>query len=218
MTDKIFWLDPYRTELETRVAAVDGGDITLSKTIFYAFSGGQESDMGTIGGYPVLRAEKVGTSIRCTLPPDHGLAPGDLVIVSIDWERRYALMRLHFAAEIVLELVYQTLPGIEKIGAHIAPDKARLDFAWDGNISEVFPDIQQRADALITADHPIISAFSDEAREERYWEIKGFARVPCGGTHLRTTGEVGAIALRRKNPGRGKERIEVTVSGNPAST
>ncbi len=217
MTDKIFWLDPYLTELETRVAAVDGSDIALAETIFYAFSGGQESDAGTIGGWPVLRAEKVGASIRYALPPGHGLAPGDPVTVSIDWQRRYALMRLHFAAEIVLELVYQTLPGIEKIGAHIAPDKARLDFAWEGNISEVFPLIRQRAAALVAADLPIVSAFSDEAREERYWEIKGFARVPCGGTHLRTTGEVGEISLKRKNPGHGKERIEVTAAGNPAS-
>jgi Ser-tRNA(Ala) deacylase AlaX len=211
MTDKLFWPDPYRTDLETRVAAVDGDDITLAETIFYAFSGGQESDAGTIGGYPVLRAEKSGRSIRYTLPPGHTLEPGDPVTVSIDWERRYALMRLHFAAEIVLELVYQTLPGIEKVGAHIAPDKARLDFAWDGNISELFPAIDQRAAALVAADSPIVSAFSDEAKEERYWEIEGFARVPCGGTHLRTTGEVGAIRLKRKNPGRGKERIEITV-------
>jgi alanyl-tRNA synthetase len=218
MTDKIFWLDPYRTELETRVAAVDGSDITLAETIFYAFSGGQESDTGTIGGYPVAEARKIGTSIRYTLPPDHGLIPGDPVTISIDWERRYALMRLHFAAEIVLELVYQTLPSIQKIGAHIAPDKARLDFAWDGNISTAFPAIQRRADALVAADHAIISAFDDEAREGRYWEIEGFARVPCGGTHLRTTSEVGAITLRRKNPGRGKERIEVTVAKNTMST
>jgi Ser-tRNA(Ala) deacylase AlaX len=217
MTDKIFWLDPYLTELQTRVAAVDGADITLAETIFYAFSGGQESDAGAIGGYPVLQARKDGLSILYTLPADHRLAPGDPVAVTIDWARRYALMRLHFAAEIVLELVYQTLPGIEKIGAHIAPDKARLDFAWEGNISDVFPVIRQRADALVDADFPIVSAFSDEAREERYWEIEGFARVPCGGTHLRTTGEVGAISLRRKNPGHGKERIEVTIVSNPAS-
>ena len=65
---------------------------------------------------------------------------------------------------------------------------------------------------LVAADHAIISAFSDEANERRYWEIPDFSRVPCGGTHLRRTGEIGEIALKRKNIGKGKERIEVYVS------
>jgi Ser-tRNA(Ala) deacylase AlaX len=55
----------------------------------------------------------------------------------------------------------------------------------------------------------IVSAFSDEENEQRYWEIVGFARMPCGGTHLRRTGEVGELELKRKNIGKGKERIEI---------
>jgi Ser-tRNA(Ala) deacylase AlaX len=54
-----------------------------------------------------------------------------------------------------------------------------------------------------------VSAFSDEAAERRYWEIAGFAQVACGGTHLKSTGEVGKLALKRKNVGKGKERIEI---------
>ena len=49
---------------------------------------------------------------------------------------------------------------------------------------------------------------SPEARR-RYWEVAGFAQVPCGGTHLKTTGEVGELAMKRKNIGQGKERIEI---------
>ena len=64
---------------------------------------------------------------------------------------------------------------------------------------------------LVGADTAITSAFSDEAAEQRYWEVPGFARVPCGGTHLQRTGEVGEIQLKRKNPGRGKERIEIRL-------
>ena len=64
---------------------------------------------------------------------------------------------------------------------------------------------------MIAADAAIVSAFSDETAERRYWEIAGFARVACGGTHLRRTGEVGRLELRRKNPGKGKERIELYV-------
>jgi Ser-tRNA(Ala) deacylase AlaX len=121
-------------------------------------------------------------------------------------------MRLHFAAEIVLELVYQHLGSIRKIGAHIAEDKARIDFEWNENISKVFPFIQKEARALVEANQEIMSAFRDEETEKRCWTIRGFARVPCGGTHLRKTGEIGEIELKRKNIGKGKERIEVYVS------
>ena len=59
------------------------------------------------------------------------------------------------------------------------------------------------------ADLAIVSAFSDPDGERRYWEVPGFARVPCGGTHLRRTGKIGCIDLKRKNVGSGKERIEI---------
>ena len=212
MTKKLFWENPYSTELETRVASVQDNDITVEQTIFYAFSGGQESDHGIIGNSRVLDARKQGKEILYTLQNGHGLAPGHPVVMRIDWERRYKLMRLHFAAEIVLELMYRNLPSIQKVGAHIAPDKARIDFKWEGNIASLFPLIKKEALRIIAANHEIISAFSDEEEEERYWEIEGLARVPCGGTHLRKTGEIGEIALKRKNPGKGKERVEVYVA------
>jgi Ser-tRNA(Ala) deacylase AlaX len=81
------------------------------------------------------------------LPEGHELKPGDKVRIDIDWNRRYRLMRLHFAAELILELVYHELDMVEKIGAHISP--------------------------------------------------------------VKRTGEVGKIVLKRKNIGKGKERIEV---------
>lgn len=212
MTEKLFWQDPYRTELETRVASVAGEDVTLESTIFYAFSGGQESDAGTIAGRPVLEARKSERDIVYRLAPGHGLTVGERVLVAIDGERRRRLMRLHLAAEIILELAYRELAPIEKIGAHIAADKARIDFAWECNIATAFPLLSEKANALVAADRPILSAFSDEPNQRRYWEIAGFARVPCGGTHLRRTGEIGPISLKRRNVGKGKERIEIAVA------
>jgi Ser-tRNA(Ala) deacylase AlaX len=209
MTRKVFWEDPYLTELDAQITSVNENDVTVDRTIFYAFAGGQESDGGTIGKCRVRQARKDGKEIVYTLDSGHGLKPGDLVTMTIDWDRRYKLMRLHFAAEIILELAYQNLPSIEKIGAHIAQDKARIDFAWGENIAAALPLLKEKALALIQADHDIISAFSDEENEKRYWEISGFSRVPCGGTHLKKTGEVGQIELKRKNVGRGKERIEI---------
>ena len=175
MTRKVFWDDPYRARLDTKITNVSGDEITLEATIFYALSGGQESDAGCIAGRPVTLARWDDREIVYRLADTAGLRPGDPVRVEIDWPRRYRLMRLHFAAEIVLELICRRLPGADKIGAHIAADKAR-------------------------------------AGERRYWKIREFARVPCGGTHLRRTGEVGALALKRKNIGKGKERIEITLA------
>lgn len=214
MTQKLFWQDPYQTRLDTRVETVVGNEVTLAQTIFYALSGGQESDSGTLGGYPVIEARNQGSEIYYRLAEGHGLQPGQRVTVEIDWERRYRLMRLHFAAELVLELVYTMLDFPTKIGAHIAEDKARIDFEWAGNISTLFPEIDQRVRAIVAADSKIASAYSDEAGERRYWEVPGFARVPCGGTHLRRTGELGAIELKRRNPGKGKERVEIRLAAD----
>ena len=211
MTEKVFWAEPYRTTLATHITTVDGADVTLAATIFYALSGGQESDAGSIGGHAVLRARKMGQEIIYTLHADHGLQAGDAVEVVIDPLRRYQLMRLHFAAELVLELVYARCPGVGKVGAHIAADKARIDFGWPENIAGLFPALLADAHALIDRDAAIESAFSDTALERRYWAVEGFARVPCGGTHLRRTREVGHISLRRRNVGKGKERIEIVL-------
>ena len=208
-----FWDDPYLTELDTTVDSVNGRDVTVADTIMFAASGGQESDSGTIAGIPVTEARYEGQSIVYTLERDHDLRPGDAVRMSIDWSRRYALMRLHMAAEIVLVLVMKTIPGVQRIGAHISETKARLDFALEQPITPLLPAIESEANRLVSADLPVRSEFSDREAERRFWEIDGFGSLPCAGTHIRTTGEIGSIVLSRKNPGRGKERIEIAVGG-----
>ncbi len=214
MTHKLFWDDPYLAACDTLIDTVSGPLVTLRETVFYAFSGGQESDRGTIGGLPVLTARKSGLEIEYELPEEHTLRPGDPVRVEIDWPRRYCLMRLHFAAELALELAYRKLPGIEKIGAHIAQDKARIDFAWPVSLSPILSGLAAEAQAIIDQNVAIVSAFSDESLQRRYWEVPGFGRVACGGTHLRRTGEIGLLRLKRDNIGRGKERIEVYAAGH----
>ncbi len=212
MTEKIFWEDPYLTSLDTIITSVRGEEVTVEQTIFYALSGGQESDSGTIENQIVITALKDEKEIKYTLEKDHGLKVGDKVNIKIDWKRRYRLMRLHFAAELVLELVYKQLKGIEKIGAHISENKARIDFFWEENISSQLANIHQDVVALLKSNKEINSGFSNEASERRYWKIDGFAQVPCGGTHLKNTNEVGDILLKRNNIGKGKERIEIRLN------
>lgn len=211
-TEKVFWTDPYLTELACRVVAVCGDTIAVDRTIFFAFSGGQESDAGTVGGHVVIEARKEGTVIWYRLPESHGLQCGDAVIMTIDAERRDRLRRLHFAAELALEFMYRHFTPLTKVGAHISADKARLDFAWEGNISGAIAEIEPKLRELVAADLPVVSRFTDAGRELRCWEIAGFASVACGGTHPRRTGEVGALRLRRNNIGKGKERIEITLA------
>lgn len=206
---KVFWEDPYLTELAAKVTGVNDGGITLDQTIIFAFSGGQQSDAGSVGGYEIIEARKDGKEIFYTIQSDHGFKKDDTVLVKIDWAKRYKIMKLHFAAEIILELVNQNYNQPEKIGANITADKARVDFYWQGSIAEIFPVLNEKAAQLINADLDITSAFSDAENERRYWQIDGFARVSCGGTHLKRTGEIGAISLKRNNLGGGKERIEI---------
>ena len=96
MSQKVFWSDPYQTKLSTTVSTVSGNDVTLSETIFFAFSGGQESDSGTINGQTVLVAQKRGLDIVYTLAEGHGLLAGQSVLIQIDWVRRYQLMADQF--------------------------------------------------------------------------------------------------------------------------
>ncbi|MEX5447828.1 alanyl-tRNA editing protein [Stutzerimonas stutzeri] len=207
--ERAFWNTPYLSNLDAHVLSIEGRDVMISPTIFFAESGGQESDRGTINRIEVSQASVVGDRIIYRLAADPDFAVGDLVNVEIDWPRRYSLMRLHFAAEIVLELFYKKFPTLEKIGAHIGQSKARIDFALEGNISQYFPEIQQGVEQLVTADLPIESRFTDAERFRRCWYIEGFSQVPCGGTHLRRTGEVGRIRLKRNNIGAHKERVEI---------
>lgn len=210
---KVFWENPYQQELMTKVIEVQGNRILLDATIAFSFSGGQESDKATINEFPVLNSEKQDNLIYYFLEDNHSLAVGDTVEMKIDWPRRYKLMRLHFAAELILELVTRKL-GIEKIGAHIAENKARIDFIYDKNISAFFPEILAEYNEIITADAPIKTDFSDIENQRRYWEVEGFSKVPCGGTHVKSTKEVGFVTLKRVNVGGGKERIEIKLT-NP---
>lgn len=207
---KVFWDNPYQSRLETRVVSVDNNRILFEETIAFSFSGGQESDKADINGLAVIHSEIEGNLIYYTLPDGHNLKPGNIVTMKIDWPRRHRLMRLHFAAELILELVTRKLK-LEKIGAHIAETKARIDFFCDKNISFLFEDLLRDYNAIIQKNQTIKTDFSDIQNQRRFWEIEGFSKVACGGTHVRTTSEVGFISLKRINIGGGKERIEIKI-------
>ena len=212
MSSKVFWDDPYLPRLETTVAEVDGDSLTLTATNFFAFAGGQERDHGTIGGHEVLDARWDGPDIVYRLPKKHGLEAGDAVEVVIDHQRRDKLRRLHMATEIVLELLTKAHPHLVKLGAHVSEEKGRIDFASEHTMTDWLVDTAKTANQMIETDIAIERSFYEGSATRRYWRISGFAQVPCGGTLPERTGEIGPIDLRRSNPGKGKERVEITLT------
>lgn len=208
--EKGFWRNPYQKSLTTKVITLQGNDVLCADTIAFSFSGGQESDRAHLNGVDVLGSRMEGNLIYYTLPDNHGLVEGADVVMTIDWPRRYKLMRLHFAAELILELVTRTY-HFEKRGAHIAEEKARIDFMCDNNISSTFDYLLSEFNAIINKDFPIVTGFLDVDTQRRFWKIDGFAQVPCGGTHVRSTAEVGYVTLKRVRPGKSLERIEIRL-------
>lgn len=210
MTKKLFHEDPYKTECEATVVSVNGPAVTLDQTVFFAFSGGQASDSGTISGIPVKEAVVSGGDIVYTLEQDPTFKAGDKVIVKINPDKRNKIMRHHSAAHVVYFLFAEKI-GVKKlIGSNITESKARLDYEYPEPISAILPEIEAKANEVFSQDLAI-KTYPDQADPEKKWWECGQWKCPCGGTHVKSTKEVGKVQLKRKNIGAGKERIEITI-------
>jgi Ser-tRNA(Ala) deacylase AlaX len=121
-------------------------------------------------------------------------------------------MKLHFAAELFLAAMLKRYGTFDLTRADILADRGLLEFTWEGDISAIFPVLEEDLKGLIAANHAIISEYEDRENEKRYWEIPGYSKVICGGTHLKTTGEIGAVNLKRYTAGEGKEGIEMILT------
>ena len=202
----LFYEDPYLKQANAKVIDIEGNVVWLDKTIFFAESGGQESDRGYINDIRLIdmRPDDFGH----VLAEKPGFKVGDTVTLKLDWERRYKIMRLHSAAHIVYFAVKEVLGELEIIGSHVSEEKARLDYAFEGNISKYFPQIMEVVNKALAEPRDIIIYRHPENPEIRIWKL-GEWEVPCSGLHVRNTSEIGSIRLKRRNLGRGKERIEI---------
>ena len=210
---KIFWDDPYLTTCRARVVSIDGRKVRVDQTIFYAFSGGQLCDEGTIGGIKVVEACKQGdkediVDIEYTLEEEPTFGVGDEVEIVIDGERRDRLRRLHSAAHIVYYFVIAKLGKVSINGSEIQVEKARMDFGYDGSIVEALGEIEKEVNAFILEGHEIIMKPDGVKQDLKWWTCEDW-KMPCGGTHVRNTTEIGPLRLARKNKGKGRERIEM---------
>lgn len=210
MIDEIFKNDPYTREFDANIVEIDNNNIVLDKTAFYAESGGQPGDTGTIGESKVVETIYDGKRI-IHIVENHDMKVGDNVHCEIDWNRRYKIMKLHSAAHIVYEFFVRKWGEQKVIGSNISDTKARLDFAMDESISESLVGIEKDVNDFIEQGHGITTADDPEKEGFRWWYCENM-KMPCGGTHVKNSKEIGKVRLRRKNLGTGKERIEVVLA------
>jgi len=211
MVKKLFWKDPYMKECYAKVTAIEGNKVWLDQTIFFAFSGGQASDKGAINNINVLEAVKQSKDeIYYVLEKEPNFAVGDNVKVDIEWDYRYKIMKLHSAAHIVYYFFIEKAGEQKVIGSNISIDKARLDFAYNESVGPLLEEIQEKTNKTIDEGIDIKMFYDEKDPTRRLWEC-GKWLMPCGGTHVKNTKEIGQVKLKRKNIGSRKERIEVTL-------
>jgi misacylated tRNA(Ala) deacylase len=217
-TQLLFRDDPYARDCEATVVAVTPeGGVVLDRTVFYAQGGGQPGDVGTLtksSGAAAPVANTVYGPDRSTIlhlasAPDWHVEPGETVTAALDWERRYKRMRIHTA----LHLLSVVLP-YPVTGGAIGEGDGRLDF----DIQEAGLDkaeLTGKLQALVARDAPVGERWiTDEELDAnptlvktmsvkpprgsgrvRLVEIEGIDLQPCGGTHVRRTGEIGRVAV-----------------------
>lgn len=234
-TDCLFREDSYLKDCEATVVALapDGG-VVLDRTVFYAASGGQPADRGTLAakGASFAVANVVFTDPGKTeiahvpAPGSPSLAVGDTVNAAIDWPIRHARMRMHTA----LHLLSAVLP-YPVTGGSIGETESRLDF----DIPEAGLDkdaIAAKLAEMIATDAAVTSRWITDAELEanpgliktmsvkppmgtgrvRLIEIAGLDLQPCGGTHVRSTGEIGAVRVTQiEKKGKQNRRVRIAL-------
>jgi misacylated tRNA(Ala) deacylase len=239
MTQQLFRTDAYLRDCTAQVLAVsERGGIVLDRTVFYAAAGGQPGDRGVLelegGTCPI--ATTVYDADKTTIvhvPAEGGArpAPGQSVRASLDWENRSKLMRMHTCLHLLCALVKFPVTG-----GQVNPDDSRLDFDIDDPSAVDKDRLTAGLNELIDADHPVSERWITDAELEanpglvRTMAVKppmGTGRVrlvrigengsvdmqPCGGTHVRRTGEIGRVAVTRiEKKGKLNRRIRVSFA------
>ena len=234
-TGLLFRDDAYQKTATARVLDVREHGIELDSTIFYPMGGGQPGDTGVLvrGNGEHIRiadtrkGEKPGTVDHIPAPDMPRPEVGEVLSLAIDWERRYALMRLHTALHLLSCVVTAPVSG-----GNIAPDKARLDFDIDMGLLDA-ERIARETNALIAsgvatetiwitdeeleAQPELVKTMSVQpprgAGRVRLLKIPGIDLQPCGGTHVRNIAEIGGIRVTRiRNEGKRNKRVEIVLS------
>ncbi len=223
----IFRDDAYQKSCQATVSAVDGAGIRLDRTVFYPTGGGQPGDVGTLR---IVEARKGADHEDVVHVPEDGAAlptPGAKVTAEIDWDRRHRMMRIHSCMHVLCAIIEGDVTG-----GQVGDGKGRLDF----NLPDTQLDkeaITAELNRIIAEDHPLTSRWITEdelsqtpelvrtmsvkpptgAGRVRLMEIEGVDLQPCGGTHVRRTGEIGPVKVAKiENKGRQNRRINIAFA------
>ena len=241
VTEALFREDGYLAEAEAEVVAVnERGGIILDRTVFYATSGGQPGDTGKLmladGRVVDIAATITGETkdeIIHVPAADAGLTPGYRVKLAIDWERRLKLRRMHTACHLLTVACQFPITG-----AAVAEDDSRIDFDIP-DASFTKEDVTARLMELVRADYPIATRWiTDEELAANPGLVKsknvrppvGTGRIrlvligdngavdsqPCGGTHVKSTAEVGEIHIGKIEK-KGRENRRFRIRFGPAA-
>ena len=228
---EIFRSDSYLKSTEAKVLTILEDGLILDKTVFYPEGGGQPGDIGKIStnNYEVDVINTIKSEHDIIHLIDHkngAISEGDSVNITIDWERRYSLMRMHTALHVLCSIVDGAVTG-----GSIGVLKSRLDFDIPGERPEK-ENLTSQLMEIVDGDYPVTSSLiSDQELEQnpdliRTMSVKpptgtGQVRMirigddidfqPCGGTHVKTTGEIGRVKISKiENKGKQNRRINLT--------
>jgi len=236
MTEEIFRDDAYAKTCEATVTGVNEFGVQLDRTVFYPAGGGQPGDIGvfrTADGIEVVIADTIhekGTGVHLHVAADvpvggqPPLSVGDKVTAEIDWRRRFAHMRMHSGLHLLCSLIEGGVTG-----GSIGAEKSRLDFDLPDTALDK-EQITAGLNRLVDEDHPMdarwiteeeLAANPDLVRTMsvrppsgsgwvRLMEIPGVDLQPCGGTHVKRTGEIGRLRVGKiENKGRHNRRVNI---------
>ena len=218
MTLRLYYTDSYLRDFDAAVVdRADGGRrVYLDRTAFYPTSGGQPHDTGTLGGAAVVDTVDEGDRIAHLLadPID-----GTTVHGGVDWPRRFDHMQQHTGQHLLSAVLHQ-LFGHGTIAVHFGRESSTLDLDTPDLEQARLVEAEGRANEIVTENRPVEVSFEEameatglrkaSAREGtlRIVTIRDLDRSACGGTHVRATGEIGPILIRRSERVKKNVRLE----------
>lgn len=235
-TALLYLRNAYEFEFDAVVVGVHDVDghrsVALDRTVFYPTGGGQPHDTGTLSGLSVTDVRKDAEVVWHTVDSNGALPElGADVHGSIDQPRRHALMRTHTALHVLCGVIWNEW-HVPVTGGNMEPLSARMDFEFDPLPEGFGPQVEQLVNDELRADRPIVVSFlprstavmdedlirtkasmiPDSVSEIRVVDIVGLDKQADGGTHVRSTGEVGRIrVIKLENKGKGNKRVRLEV-------
>jgi alanyl-tRNA synthetase len=223
MTERLYYTDCYLRTFTAHLTAADpdGQVVYLDRTAFYPTSGGQPFDTGSIAGVAVLEVSEDGERVA------HRLAapvPAGPVACEIDWNRRFDHMQQH-SGQHLLSAVFEELCGLHTVSFHLGADSSTIDLEGGPVEPRTAEQAERRVNDLVFENRPITVQFEEAAHAQglrkasdregtlRIVTIEGLDRSACGGTHLRATGEIGAVLIRKLEKIRQSTRVEFLCGG-----